>query len=159
MRGHLVWAVMTVAIVSACAQQMTREAGGDVAIDSRSAAGGAWDGQLRGMNGWDRVRGSAFAQPKGNGTRVAVTIERGFPGSSYGWNVREGTCAAPGRVVGDSASYPTLFVGEDQRDSKVADIEVPLERGKAHIISIYASPVERSTTIACGALNLTGTGN
>jgi hypothetical protein len=160
MRSHVVWAVMTVAMVSACAPRMTRESGGDVAVDTRSAAGGARDGQLRGMNGWERVRGSAFALPRDNGTRVAVTVERGFTGSNYAWDVREGTCAAPGQVVGDIASYPTLFIGADERDSKVADVAVPLERGKAYIVSIYAVPADRAPTIACGALNLTlGTGN
>ena len=156
MRSHVVWAVMTVAIVSACAQRMTREAGGEVAIDSRSATGG-WDSELKGMNGWDRIRGSAFAQPRNNGMRVAVTIERGFPGSNYGWDVREGTCAAPGRVVGDLVSYPTLFVGDKESDSKVADIDVQLERGKAYVVSIYATGGERATSIACGVLNPAGT--
>ena len=154
MRAVGVWAVMTVALVSACAQQMTRESGGDVAMDTRSTATGARDGNLRGMNGWERLRGSAFAQPRDNGTRVALTVERGFAGSNYGWDVREGTCAAPGRVVGDTAGYPTLFIGADERDSKVADLVVPLERGKAYIVSIYASPAERVPTIACGVLNL-----
>jgi hypothetical protein len=157
MRSYMVWAVVTAAMVSACAQRMTRESGGDVAVDTRSGTGGTWDSQLRGMNGWERVRGSAFAQPKDNGTRVAVTIERGFAGSNYGWDVREGTCAAPGRVVGDTTIYPTLFIGEDERDSKVADIVLPLERGKSYIVNIYATAVERATTIACGALNLTTT--
>lgn len=155
MRSHLVWAVMMVAMASACAQRMTREVGGDVVTDSGSAAGSAWGSELGGMNGWERIRGSAFAQLRDKGTRVSVTIERGFAGSNYDWDVREGTCAAPGRVVGDTASYPTLFVGEDERDMKVADIDVPLERGKPYIINIYTSPVERTTTIACGALNLT----
>ena len=156
MRSHFVWAVMTVAIVSACAQQMTREAGGDVAVDSRSAVG-AWDSELKGMNGWERMRGTAFAQPRDNGTRVVVAVERGYAGSNYGWDVREGTCSAPGRVVGDSTSYPTLFIGDAERDSKVADIAVPLERAKAYIVSVYASPVERAPTIACGVLNPAGT--
>ena len=151
MRSHLVWAVVTVAMASACAQRMTREAGGDVAMDSRSTPG-AWDSELKGMNGWERIRGSAFALPKDNGTRVAVTVERGFPGSNYGWDVREGTCAAPGRVVGATAGYPTLFIGEDERDAKVADVDVRLEPGKPYIINIYSMPVERTTTIACGAL-------
>jgi hypothetical protein len=150
----LVSAVLTVAIVSACAQRMTRESSGDVALDTRAAAAGAWDSQIRGMNGWERIRGTAFAHPRDNGTRVVVTVERGFSGSNYGWDIREGTCATPGPVVGDTGSYPTLFIGDDERDSKVADIGVTLDRGKAYIVSLYAAPVARTPTIACGALNL-----
>ena len=144
--------VAAVALVTAaCASRTTREVGGDVTLDA-AATGGAWTTNLKGMNGWERLRGSAFAQLRDQGTRVALTIERGFAGSNYGWDVREGTCAAPGTLVGDAESYPPLFVGEDERDSRVADLGVALQRGKPYAVRVYSSPVQMTTTIACGAL-------
>jgi len=151
-RSCFVGTVAVAMLASACAQRMTREVGGDVAMESGMAAGGAWGSEFRGMNGWDRIRASAFAQLKDNGTRVSLSIERAYAGSAYSWNVREGTCAAPGRVIGDAASYPTLFIADNERDGRVADIGVPLERGKPYIVNVYSSPTEQTTTIACGSL-------
>jgi hypothetical protein len=140
-------------MTAACAPRTTREVGGDVTLDA-AATGGAWTTNLKGMNGWERVRGSAFAQLRDKGTRVALTIERGFAGSNYGWDVREGTCAAPGAVVGEADSYPPLFIGEDERDSRVADLEIALQRGKPYAVRVYSTPVQSTTTIACGALQM-----
>jgi hypothetical protein len=124
-----------------------------VSIDASAPTGGAWGSTFRGTNGWERLRGSAFAQPFDKGTRVALTIERGYAGSNYGWDVREGTCAAPGPVIGDSEEYPPLFIGDTETDSKVADLEVPLDRGKSYVVRVYTPAAQRSTLIACGALS------
>ena len=140
-------------MTAACASRTTREVGGDVTLDA-AATGGAWTSNVKGMNGWERVRGSAFAQLRDQGTRVALTVERGFAGSNYGWDVREGTCAAPGAVVGEADSYPPLFIGADERDAKVADLGVALQRGKPYAVRVYSSPVQMTTTIACGALQM-----
>jgi hypothetical protein len=126
--------------------------GGDVSVDASAPAGGAWGSTFRGTNGWERLRGSAFAQARDKGTRIALTIERGYSGSNYGWDVREGTCATPGPVVGDPESYPPLFIGEKETDSKVADLEVTLDRGKAYVVRVYTPAAQRSTMIGCGTL-------
>ena len=141
-------------LTAACAPRTTREVGGDVTLDAAAATGGAWTTTLKGMNGWERVRGSAFAQLRDKGTRVALTVERGFAGSNYGWDVREGTCAAPGPVVGNADSYPPLFIGAEEGDAKVADLDVALQRGTAYAVRVYSSPVQMTTTIACGVLKL-----
>jgi hypothetical protein len=150
-RSGVVGAVVTAMLISGCAQRTTRDVGGDVVVDARPAAG-AWGADFRGMGGWERLRGSAFAVPFEKGTRVSLTIERAFESSNYGWDVREGTCAAPGRILGEAANYPAIFADEDGRDGKVADLGVGLERGKSYVVSVYSSPTDRKTMIACGAL-------
>ena len=152
-RSSLVGAAAAALMMSACAQQTTREVGGDVSVDP-AASGGTWTTTMKGMNGWERIRGSAFAQLRDNGTRVALTVERGFAGSNYGWDIREGTCATPGALVGDAASYPPLFIGEDERDSKVADLAVALQRGKSYAVRVYSSATQMTTAIGCGALKM-----
>ena len=153
-RSCLAGAVALAVMTSACAQQTTREVGGDVSVDASTSSSGAWGATFRGTNGWERLRGSAFAQLRDQGTRVALTLERGFAGSNYGWDVREGTCAAPGPVVGNPESYPPLFIGEKEIDSRVADLDVALERGKSYVVRVYTPAAERTTVIGCGALKL-----
>jgi hypothetical protein len=138
-------------LVTGCAQRMTQEAGGDVVLDSRDA-GGAWTSNIRGTGGWEWLRGSAFAQLVDQGTRISLTLERALAGSNYAWNVREGSCAAPGRIFGDSTAYTPIFAGEDGRDAIVVDLAQRLEPGKTYIVNLYSRELERASTIACGAL-------
>jgi hypothetical protein len=155
MKGScLAGAAIVALMASACAQQTTREVGGDVSVDAGAMPSGAWGTNFRGTNGWERLRGSAFAQLRDKGTRVALTVERGFAGSNYGWDVREGTCGTPGAIVGNPESYPPLFIGEKETDSKVADLDVALDRSKSYVVRVYTPAAERTTMIGCGALRL-----
>jgi hypothetical protein len=149
--GYLVLAVAILGVSAACARQLSREAGGEVAIDETSSGGGSWGANIRGEGGWERIHGSAFALPRDDGTRVSVTIDRGVAGSNYPWDVRDGNCMTPGRVIGDSASYTPLFLDDDGRGSRVMDLPVRLERDKAYVIRLY-TPTDDRTAIACGAL-------
>ena len=151
-RSHVILATLVAAMTTACAQRMSQESGGDVVLDEAVPAGNTWASEIKGSNGWENLRASAFAQLVDQGTRVSLTIDRGFPGSNYAWDVREGTCATPGRMVGDTTAYAQVFVGEDGRDGRIVELKEKLERTKPYVVSIYSPAVERTNTVACGRL-------
>lgn len=151
-RSIAVLATVVAAMTTACAQRMSREAGGDVVIDEPVPAGNTWASEIKGTNGWENLRASAFAQLVNQGTRVSLTIERALPGSNYAWDVREGTCASPGAMVGDTTEYTMVFVGSDGRDTRLIELKEPLARTKPYVVSLYSPADTRATTVACGRL-------
>ena len=151
-RTHVILATMVAAMTTACAQRMSQTSGGDVVIDEPVPAGNTWASQIKGSNGWENLRASAFAQLLDQGTRVSLTIDRGIPGSNYSWDVREGDCATAGRVVGDTATYVQVFVGEDGRDGRIVELAEKLQRTKPYVVRIYSPADTRTNTVACGKL-------
>ena len=151
-RSHVVLATIVAAMTTACAQRMSQTSGGDVVLDEPVPAGNTWASQIKGSNGWESLRASAFAQLVDQGTRVSLTIDRGIPGSNYSWDVREGSCATPGRVVGDTTTYVQVFVDADGRDGRIVELTEKLQRTKPYIVSIYSPADTRTNTVACARL-------
>ena len=152
-RSFVILTTVVVAVMtSACAQRMSQEAGGDVALEEAVPPGNTWSTEFKGSNGWEKLRASAFAQLVDSGTRVSLTVERALEGSNYAWDVREGTCAAPGRMVADTASYPMVFVDAEGRDGRIVELKEKLDRRKPYIVTLYSPAIERTTTVACGRL-------
>lgn len=151
-RSYVILATVFAAMTTACAQRMTQESGGDVVLDEAIPAGNTWTSDIKGMNGWENVRASSFAQLVDQGTRVSISIDRALAGSNYAWDVREGTCAAPGRMIGDTTSYVQIFVGENGRDSRIVELTSKLERTKPYVVSLYSPADTRANVVACGRL-------
>ena len=151
-RSYVILATIVAATTTACAQRMTRESGGDIVLDEAVPAGNTWASAIKGTNGWENLRASAFAQLVDQGTRISLTIERALPRSNYAWDVREGTCASPGMMVGDTADYAMVFVGEDGRDTRLVELKQALARTKPYVVSLYSPADTRATTVACGTL-------
>jgi hypothetical protein len=148
----VILATVVAAMTTACAQRMSQESGGDVVLDASASTGSTWASEIKGSNGWENLRASAFAQVVDQGTRVSLTIDRALPGSNYAWDVREGACATPGRTLGDSTTYVQVFVGENGRDGRVVELNEKLDRTKPYVVRIYSPAVERTNTVACGRL-------
>jgi hypothetical protein len=145
-------AVAVVVVTSACSHRVARESGGDVDIGSRTMRSEDWGGEIRGVGGWSRIRGSAYALQDESGTTVTVSINRGVPGAAYGWEVLEGKCGYDGRPVAPPTSFPPVYVEDSGYGAAIAKLKTKLERGKEYFINLYTAPEQRTGIVACARL-------
>ena len=154
-RSYMTLDAVSALAMTACGGRAVRVSGGDVDMGSSAATGSTptgWGATLRGRDGWSGMRGSVFARPVESGTQVALTIEGGFAGSRYSWDVREGTCATPGPVVGDAAAYPMVLLGNRGMGSQIADLTVRLDASRQYVATLHGAGTEGEPPIACAAL-------
>ena len=151
-RMYVVLVAATALVGTGCAQRTMRESSGDVAMGSAANASAGWGANLRGGEGYRDTRGTAYARPTETGTQVALTIEGGFAGSRFAWDMREGTCATPGQAIGDPNLYPYLMLGDRGMGSAIADLSIRMEQGRQYIVNLYSTAAESRTQIACAAL-------
>lgn len=144
-------AMMTV-IGSACAARPVREAGGDIEMGSPASGATGRGANLRGIDGWNSLRGSAFALRTATGTQLSLTVEGGIPGSRYIWDLREGACGAKGTIVGGDSAYMAVEVGDRGMGSTITDVATALDATRDYSVNLYASATERTLVIACGRL-------
>ena len=137
---------------SACSHRVAREAGGDVDLGSRTMRGEDWGGEIRGIGGWSRLRGSAYARETESGVVVTVTIDRGVSGAAYGWEVLEGKCGSEGRPVAQPTAFPPVYIEDSGHGAAIAPLKTKLVPGKEYFINLYTSPETRTGIIACGKL-------
>jgi hypothetical protein len=153
MRRFCVAAVIAVATaVSACSHRVARESGGDVDIDARTTRPEDWGGEIRGIGGWSRMRGSAYALQNEKGTIVTLTVDRGVAGAVYGWEILEGTCGAAGRPVDQPATFPPLYIEDSGHGAAIANLKTKLAPRTDYVINVYAALEPRTTVVACGKL-------
>lgn len=145
-------AIAIAMLTSACSHRVAREAGGDIDVGSRTMRGEDWGGEIRGIGGWSRIRGSAYARETETGTVVTLTIDRGVAGAAYGWEVLEGKCASDGRSVSPPTAFPPVYVEDSGHGAAIATLKQKLEPGKQYFINVYTSAEQRTGVIACGTL-------
>ena len=145
-------AVAVTMVTSACSHRVARESGGDVDIDSRTMRSEDWGGEIRGVGGWSRIRGSAYALQNDKSTVVTVTINRGVAGAAYGWEVLEGKCGYDGRPVAPPTAFPPLYVEDSGYGAAIATLKTKLVPGKEYFINLYTAPEQRTGIVACGTL-------
>ena len=151
-RMYMVMAAAVTLVAAGCAQRAVRESAGDIEMGSAASGTAGWGGNFRGMEGYRDTRGSAFARLTETGTQIALTLEGGFTGSRYAWDLREGTCGTQGTVVGNANAYPYVILGDRGMGSGVADLTIRLEPGKQYFVTLYSLAAEQRTQIACGAI-------
>jgi hypothetical protein len=103
--------------------------------------------------GGSGITGAVSAVSQGrNTTEAAIGIEGGQPATSYGWRIVNGTCAAPGAVVGGMGSYPAFTTSAQGTGSVVgAFLNVLLLRDTPYAAVVYGG-ANRDQVVACGPL-------
>ncbi len=151
-RTYMVLAAAATMLGTACATRQTSVSTGDVEMGSSAAGTMARSADLRGIEGWNALRGSVYARPMPGGTQLALTVGGGIPGSRYIWDVREGTCGSNGQIVGGAAGYMAVELGQRGTGNTITDLTTTLDAGKDYSVNLYASATERTLVIACGRL-------
>lgn len=94
---------------------------------------------------------SAISQGR-NTTQTAISIDNGMPETRYAWRILEGTCAAPGALVGGAGSYPDITTNTTGAASLVgAFLNVLLLRDTPYAAVVYGG-ANRDQLVACGPL-------
>ena len=152
-RFYTMLAVAVAVLTGACSHRVARESGGDVDLGSRAMRTNDWGGEIRGIGGWSRIRGSAYALQDGSGTTtVTVSISRGVAGAAYGWEVLEGKCGYDGRPVAPPTAFPPVYIENSGNGAAIAKLKTRLEPGKEYFINLYTAPEQRTGIVACGKL-------
>jgi hypothetical protein len=150
---HLVAALALVS--TACIRTATNEATGDVDLDieSPTKVGEDWSGTLAGQGMFTNVSGTTRALVAENKTSLTVTLKNATPGGAYGWDVREGKCGTGGALFGTPSAYVPLIAGSDGTAGKTVQVTGQLDEAKDYAVTIYASPADSKTVVACGDLD------
>lgn len=86
----------------------------------------------------------------GRGFEAAIAL-RGAVGTTYGWEVASGSCAAPGARVGGLAAYRDVTTEDEEVGDVATSINAPLSpQGRYH--ARIVDPQNRTTVLACGDL-------
>jgi hypothetical protein len=103
--------------------------------------------------GGSGIAGTISAVSQGrNTTEIGVGIDGGQPSTTYAWRIHNGTCAAPGAVVGGVGSYPPFTTTTEGTGSVVgAFLNVLLLRGTPYAAAVYGG-ANRDQMVACGPL-------
>jgi hypothetical protein len=139
-------------VTGACSHRVARESGGDVDIGSRTMRSEDWGGDIRGIGGWSRIRGSAYAIQNEKGTVVTVTINHGVAGAAYGWEILEGKCGSAGRKAAETTTFPPVYVEDSGYGAAIATLKTRLDPGKEYFINLYMAAEQRTGIVACGKL-------
>lgn len=82
---------------------------------------------------------------------AAISIAGAQPDSTYAWQLREGTCAAPGDLVGGRAVYPTLTANDAGTATAETVIAGTLQPDGTYHAALLTG-TESAVRLACGAL-------
>lgn len=109
----------------------------------------AWEGTLSAMDPHDLIEGSVAVNSQRDRLNAGIQVNNAPSGQTLTWQLRSGTCAAPGDIVGGRAVYPVL--APDVRGSATA--EALVDRS-LHTDGQYQASVLDTTAavIACGPL-------
>jgi hypothetical protein len=112
----------------------------------------SWEVAITPNAGYD-VAGEGSVRDLGeNGTRVAVEVRDGEPGTTHPWHLHEGDCDSSGAIVGEATAYEPLVLNESGEASGEANIELRLDPDVDYHVNVHKSPSETDTIIACGEL-------
>ena len=142
-------------ISTACIRTATNEATGEVDLDveSPTKVGEDWSGSLTGQGMFTSVSGTTRALVAEGKTSLTVTLKNATPGGAYGWDVREGKCGTGGALFGMASSYTPLVAGADGTVGRTVMVTGQLDEAKDYAVTIYASPGDTRTVVACGDLD------
>ena len=102
----------------------------------------------------DRRFEAAFAWYENQQVFVAAAgVEGDEPDAARPWQIRSGTCATPGAVVGQSGSYPHLLVDEVGSGRSDTGFNILLDPMLDYNAHFQVSPTD-SETLACADLQL-----
>ena len=100
------------------------------------------------------ITGTAALTPMNGDTTFAATISvaGARPGEVYPWYVHIGKCDTQRGVVGELNMYPPITAGPDGTGTARATIPFPLPNDATWSVSVFPSPSQLETAVACGDL-------
>lgn len=111
-----------------------------------------WEGALAPVPP-SSVSGQAAAVSQFGGIQASIEIRQATPGTTYRWRLAQGTCAAPGRVVGGEALYPVMAVDEDRTAQRQTTLPGELSNGGSYVtLVLRVGEGDVEERVACGAL-------
>jgi hypothetical protein len=137
--GGLTLTAMTLAVILGLAGCI-----GDVTLPEEIL----WEATLAATGAQPTASGRAAAISRARSTETGIHVE-GFGPGAYSWQIRAGTCADPGEIVGPADRYPDLTVsieGEASADRVVVPVRMQPDR-RYHVI-VHVGP--DSGVLACG---------
>lgn len=87
-------------------------------------------------------------------TRASVTLPGLLPSGTYAWGVYEGSCEAPGRLMGSESDYPVIEPDANSMGSFTAVINDNLAPSGSYVLQIYTTGGSRDTVLGCAVLRI-----
>lgn len=101
-----------------------------------------------------QMNGAATMQPgrTSSNTDFTLSIANATPGGLHPWQVHRGQCGVDEGVVGATAAYASIKVGDDGRGSATATVPMPTPTSGSYFVTVQASAANPETIVACGNL-------
>ncbi|HLM68531.1 MAG TPA: hypothetical protein VK358_13425 [Longimicrobium sp.] len=100
------------------------------------------------------VSGTVDAVSQGRSETEAGLNAQGEPGTTYGWQINEGSCAQPGRILGGRGAYPDFTTNAATasnpgrgRVDETFIVGLIMREDPYHAVILNAA---RTTILACG---------
>lgn len=87
-------------------------------------------------------------------TRASVTLPGLLPRGTYAWGVYEGSCEAPGRLMGSESDYPAIEPDANSMGSFTAVINDNLAPSGSYVLQIFTTGGSRDTILGCSGLRI-----
>lgn len=87
-------------------------------------------------------------------TRASVTLPGLLPRGTYAWGVYEGSCEAPGRLMGSESDYPVIEPDANSMGSFTAVINDNLSPSGKYVLQIFTTGGSRATVLGCAGLRI-----
>lgn len=111
----------------------------------------AFEARLLNRTG-DGVTGQVAAVTQHRNTQAGIDVT-GAEATSYGWQINNGTCTAPGPIVGGRGNYPDVTTDADGRGTIERTFVSELLTDDREYHAVIVDAVTRQTIIACGELD------
>lgn len=152
---RLAVALVTLSIVGACTSTSEQAAGSGSELGSTThwhtkvyrAEGGKAAGQKS-------IAHTSMTRLSAERTRASVTLPGLLPSGTYAWGVYEGSCEAPGRLMGSESDYPVIEPDENSMGSFTAVINDNLTANGDYVLQIYTTGGSRDTVLGCAPLRV-----
>ncbi|HEU0300162.1 MAG TPA: hypothetical protein VFR37_11925 [Longimicrobium sp.] len=110
----------------------------------------AFEARLLNRTG-DGVTGQVAAVTQHRNTQAGMDVT-GAEATQYGWQINNGTCAAPGSIVGGRGNYPDVTTDADGRGTIERTFVAELLTTDRDYHAVIVDAATRQTIIACGEL-------
>lgn len=87
-------------------------------------------------------------------TRASITLPGLLPRGTYAWGVYEGSCEAPGRLMGSESDYPMIEPDANSMGSFTAVINDNVAPSGSYVLQIFTNGGTRDAVLGCAGLRI-----
>ncbi|MGH7571334.1 MAG: hypothetical protein ACREMK_05770 [Gemmatimonadota bacterium] len=147
--------LVTLSIVGACSSTSEQAAGSG----SELAGATHWHTKVYRAEGGKEAGQKSIAHTSmtrlnDERTRASVTLPGLLPSGTYAWGVYEGSCEAPGRLMGSESDYPVIEPDENSMGSFTAVINDNLTANGSYVLQIFTTGGSRDSALGCSGLRV-----